>query len=122
MVWNEDDNETNPDIRNRLANAFHDLGDRRALVDSIKSIRNPKIYGDRGTLVYTMSDFHPIEYIYDLVFVVINDTWEASGNALDIIESLNGTIDEKEFEKCVELISSSISKVKGKRREMWNIY
>lgn len=94
------------------------MGDRRALVDSIKSIRNPKIYGDRGTLVYTMSDFHPIEYIYDLVFVVINDTWEASGNALDIIESLNGTIDEKEFEKCVELISSSISKVKGKRREM----
>ena len=100
--------EDQPIIRNRLAIALQDLGDRRALSYLIESVNDPITKGCRGTLIYAMSDLNPIEYVYELVSVVINDSLEASGNALDIIEDLEGELDELICIKSVQLIEQSL--------------
>jgi hypothetical protein len=56
-----------------------DLGDRRALEYLMREIKSSKTNRCRGTLVYARSNFNPIEYIFDLVSLVVEDTFETRG-------------------------------------------
>jgi hypothetical protein len=106
-----------PKTRNRIAIAMQDLGDRKALVPLIDAIRNPNTKGARGTLIYAMSEFNPIEYIFDLVKLVIEDSYESSGNALDIVEELEGTMDIEEYDKSIKYIKEQIPKLSEDKKE-----
>lgn len=105
------------EIRDRIAIAFIDLGDARALEILMLMIKCSKTYLHRGTLVYAVSKFNPANYIYDLVCLAVNDTWETSTEAINAIESITGIIDENEFIKCTDFLSENISKLDGWRKE-----
>ena len=55
-----------------------------------------------------MENMNPIEYLESLVELVINDNFEVLCNSIDIIDSLNGTVDEKVIQRCHQKINSAL--------------
>ena len=63
-----------------------------------------KTKGRRGSLVYAMEDMNPLEYLEQLVDLVINDNFEVLANSMSIIDNLEGHIDGGTLDKCIQKI------------------
>ena len=63
-----------------------------------------KTRGSRGSLVYAMEDMNPLEYLEQLVDLVINDNFEVLANSMSIIDNLEGYIDGGTLDKCIPKI------------------
>jgi hypothetical protein len=74
--------------------------------------------GHRGSLVYAMEDMNPIEYLEQLVDLIITDNFEVLSNAMNTINNLEGTVDRSIIDKCITKINTVLhSEIPTWRRE-----
>ena len=80
-------------IWNAAAYALRELGDTRAAPVLVEKINDPVTKGNRGTLLYALASFDCTPYVEDLVDWVINDNFEVSRKAFQILEDIEGDPD-----------------------------
>ena len=80
-------------IWNAAAYALRELGDPRAAPVLVEKIIDPATKGNRATLLYALASFDCNPYVEDLVDWVINDNFEVSRKAFQIVEDIEGDPD-----------------------------
>lgn len=106
-----------PAIRNAAALALADIGDQKVLPILVSLISDPKTENYRGTLVHALQSFDCSEILSFLVHLVIDGNFEVSHEAFQVIEKIDGDVDENEFEECLSRINKAISVCKSEEKK-----
>lgn len=117
-------------IRFRLVDSSHrkersiycglirEFNDKDALPLLWKLISQDESKGRRGSLVFAMENMNPIEYLEQLVELAIHDNFEVLCNSVDIIDSLEGHVNQDIIENCtIKLKTALASSIPDWRRE-----
>lgn len=86
---------TSPDggIRNACALALLHLADDERIDILTRRIRDPTTFGNRGTLVYALSDADVRHLLPLLTELILTDTYEVRWTAMGLVKAMNGPID-----------------------------
>jgi hypothetical protein len=73
-------------------------------------IEKDETRGRRGSLVYAMENMNPIDYLEKLVDLAIVDNYEVLCNAIDVIDGIEGFIDQTILNNCRNKIINALVK------------
>ncbi len=111
--------ETNSSkVRDAAAVALRDLGDPRALTPLLELIADPKTEGHRGTLVYALGGFDCAGILLQLVQLVIYGNFEVSRQAFTAIESIEGTVNPKDWDSSVATLRAALRNADDQKRPL----
>jgi HEAT repeat protein len=99
-------------IRNSIAIALSDIGDKIAVKPLIEMINDPKTMGYRGSLLYALKPFDCSSHLETLVNHLMTGNYEVQLNSYELIEeNIKSPISD-------EVLLNPISKVKNKLKEI----
>ncbi|MBE6066116.1 MAG: HEAT repeat domain-containing protein [Clostridium lundense] len=101
-------------LRNTIAIALADIGDKSALKPIINALNDPKTIGKRGTLLYALGFFDYSPYIELLINFIISGNFEESRQSLSLIESIDINIEHEIIDECTKEIDKDINKLEEK--------
>ncbi|WDE10480.1 hypothetical protein [Thalassomonas haliotis] len=93
-----------------LCGLIKGIDNRKSLPVLWKLILDDSTKNRRGSLLYAMEDMNPIEYLEQLIDLVLSDNFEVLSNSMAIIDNLEGYIDGDTLEKCILKIESALEK------------
>lgn len=98
----------NHGLRNKMAVALSDIGSPEAVDPLITVLKEPRIIGNRGTLLYALEQFDCSDQLELLVDFLIEGNFEVSRQALIIIDLITRDIDKNVIQKCITKIEKEI--------------
>lgn len=96
--------------RSIYCDIIRELNDKKSLPLLWDLIKRDNTKGHRGSLVYAMLNMNPIEHLEQLVALAINDNYEVMVNCLDIIDNLDGHVNNEIISKCINNIRIALKK------------
>ena len=88
---------------------IREFNDKDSLPIIWELIGKEETKGRRGSLVFAMENMNPVEYLEQLVELIINDNLEVLSNSMDIIDNLEGYVDGDTLDKCISKIKSALT-------------
>ncbi|WP_270170244.1 HEAT repeat domain-containing protein [Paenibacillus sp. SYP-B4298] len=98
----------NNKLRNDIALALSDLGDRIAVEPLIEVLVHPKTKGSRGTLLYALENLDYRSHIETITGFIGEDTLEASMQSLLLLENIVDCLSDLEKERCRNIIKPKL--------------
>jgi HEAT repeat protein len=108
----------NAAVRDAAAVALRDIGDARALTSILQLVSDPRTEGHRGTLVYALGGFDCAGIVPQLVQLVIGGNFEVSREAFNAIESIEGTVDEKDWNSSLAALRDALPKADDSKKQL----
>lgn len=101
-------------LRDSIALALSDVGDKEAVKPIINLLNDPKTKGHRGTLLAALEPFDYSEYIDMLVNFLYEDSFEVSRKSLILIEATINDMPNEIKEKYIAEINTKLDKLEEK--------
>lgn len=104
----------NGSLRNQIAIALSDIGNPEAVGPLISMARDPKTEGNRGTLLYALGPFDYSEYIEIIADFLFEDSFEARGEALTLMDTAARSIPPDVRRRCISKIRDEMENLDDK--------
>lgn len=98
-------------LRNALAMALRDIGNKEAVSPLIDLINDPKTLGSRGTLLYALEPFDCTGHLETIVHHFLTGNFEVQMTAHQLLESMDGKV-------LADALLKSLQKVKERLNEI----
>jgi HEAT repeat protein len=95
-------------VRNACAIGLRELADARAVPAIVALIRDPRNAHTRGTLVHALGPMNPIDELPLLCELVATGGFEVRGEALGVIDALEGAVPQDTREAASAIIRAAL--------------
>ena len=105
-------------VRNAVALALSDLREPRAFDEIVKLLRDARTLGNRGTLLYALRAFDCSNILSMLIDFVIEGSYEASREAMHLIETIDIPIDNNTWAAYVAKLKGALERATEERKPL----
>lgn len=102
----------------RVAMAIKWLDDHRAIKPLIALLSDNETKGFRSTLIYAIAEFNPIGYVELFTDMLIEGRYDISRECANVIDNLEGDIEEETHRRCITKLSKALSVLKEGQPEV----